>query len=495
VLGAWSSAAARDWGALEAALGECEAIFAQRAVGFQSWVELSLAMQAEVLPRLIEAYGSEPARLRAVLEVQQRYAAALLGTMERSARRVGFAALAQAEAAAELARARFDSLAESGMLGVLVCDYEGNILEANDGFLETFGYTRDDLLAGQVQWTRMTPPEWSRLDERAIEQLRTHGKAPAWEKEYFHRNGTRVPVLVGVAALNDSQTIAFVLDISERKRLQESRARSAELEAQNSKIQEASRHKSEFLANMSHELRTPLNAIIGFAELLHDREVNPASPQYLEFLEDILRSGRHLQGLIDDVLDLAKVEAGKLELRPERVDIGQLVAEVCNVLRGAAAAKRIRVESTIQSEARRGTLDPSRFKQVLYNYLSNALKFTADGGTIRVSATLARAGLVCLAVEDTGIGIAESDLGRLFVDFQQLEAGAAKKHGGTGLGLALTRRLVEAQGGSVGVESVVGEGSRFFALLPLHAPAGATPEHVELGLILEASAGEASEVA
>ena len=489
VLGAWCSAAARDWAGLEDALASCQATFAPRAVGFDAWVDLCSAMQTELLPLLIATYGAEPARLCAVLDVQQRYAAALLRVMERSTRAGAQQAIARADAAAELATARFNSLVESGMLGVLICDYAGNIVDANDGFLETFGYTRDDLLSGRVQWSKMTPPEWTHLDERAIEQLRTQGKARPWEKEYFHKNGSRVSVLVGVASINDSQTLAFVLDISERKRFEEIRARSAELEAQNRRIQEASRLKSEFLANMSHELRTPLNSIIGFAELLHDREVDPASPQYLEFLQDILRSGRHLQQLINDVLDLAKVEAGKMELRPERVDVAQLIAEVSNVLRGVAAAKHIRVEASVQPEAKLGTLDPSRFKQVLYNYLSNALKFTTEGGSVAVSATLEQPDMLCLTVEDTGIGIAESDLGRLFVDFQQLEEGATKKHGGTGLGLALTKRLVEAQGGSVGVKSVVGRGSQFFALLPLHAPLSEGPvEHLALGMNSGASA-------
>ena len=486
---AWGSAAARDFAGLEDALVGCERTFAERAVGFDSWVELCLAMQAELLPLLCQAYGAEPARLGAVLEVQQRYAALFLRTMERSARASAAAALTRAEVAASFASARFNSLAESGMLGVLICDYMGNIVEANDGFLATFGYDRADLLSGRVQWSRMTPPEWSALDDRAIEQLRTSGRARPWEKEYFHKDGSRVPVLVGVATLNDSQTIAFVLDISERKRFEEIRARSAELEAQNRRIQEASRLKSEFLANMSHELRTPLNSIIGFAELLHDREVDPSSPQYLEFLQDILRSGRHLQQMINDVLDLAKVEAGKMELRPERVDVGQLISEVSNVLRGVAATKHIRVEVTVQPEVEKGTLDPSRFKQVLYNYLSNALKFTREGGSVRIAATLEQPQMLCLTVEDTGIGIAEGDLGRLFVDFQQLEEGATKKHGGTGLGLALTKRLVEAQGGSVGVKSELGKGSEFFALLPLHAPLSlGALEHVALGMNSGASA-------
>jgi PAS domain S-box-containing protein len=481
LLSIWGPLGARGWPVVEAQLCSCQESLASLGLGLTGWVRLCQLLQAQILPILIEAHALDVARLTKALSVLNRYVARTLEVLARGDQRVRQRALRDAEKAASLATARFESLAESGMLGVLICDYAGNVVEANDGFLETFGYSRDDLASGQVQWLTMTPPEWRHLDESAIEQLRVSGKTRPWEKEYFHKDGSRVPVLVGVASLNEAQTIAFVLDIGERKRLEVIRARSIELETQNRRIQEASRLKSEFLANMSHELRTPLNSIIGFAELLHDREVDPESPQYLEFLQDILKSGRHLQQLINDVLDLAKVEAGKIELRPEKVDIGQLITEVAAVLRGIAASKQIRIECQVQPDARHATLDPGRFKQILYNYLSNALKFTSEGGLVTVSARTEGAELLCLMVEDTGVGIADADLGRLFVDFQQLEQGATKKHAGTGLGLALTKRLVEAQGGSVGVKSVVGKGSQFFALLPLHAPSGVPIDDVSAG--------------
>src|SRR5690606_31272329 len=162
-----------------------------------------------------------------------RLGAERLGALARCERERAERELKRVENEAWLATVRFKSLAESGMLGVLVCDYQGNIVEANDGFLATFGYTRADLTSGQVQWLAMTPPEWRHLDESAIEQLRLHGKTRPWEKEYFHKDGRRVPVLVGVASLNQSQTIAFVLDITERKRLENMRARSVELVYEN----------------------------------------------------------------------------------------------------------------------------------------------------------------------------------------------------------------------------------------------------------------------
>jgi CheY-like chemotaxis protein len=260
--------------------------------------------------------------------------------------------------------------------------------------------------------------------------------------------------------------------LKESQRIVQEHAR--DLEEQTRQVQEANRLKSEFLANMSHELRTPLNAIIGFSELMHDAKVGPVSAQHKEFLGDILASARHLLQLINDVLDLAKVEAGKMEFRPEPVDLARVVTEVQDVLRTLMAKKRIHVQSEIDLTLTHIVTDPGKLKQVLYNYLSNALKFTPDEGRVTVRVMPEGSEAFRLEVEDTGIGIRREDQGRLFVEFQQLDASTAKKHPGTGLGLALTKRIVEAQGGRVGVRSTPGEGSVFFAILPRVALA--TPE-------------------
>jgi signal transduction histidine kinase/DNA-binding response OmpR family regulator len=242
-----------------------------------------------------------------------------------------------------------------------------------------------------------------------------------------------------------------------------------DLEVANRHIQEANRLKSEFLANMSHELRTPLNAIIGFSELMYDDAIEATPEQSHEFLGHIQGSGRHLLQLINDVLDLAKVESGKMDFRPEKVDLGSLMNELASILRTTSAQKQIRLVVQCHPDLAEVVLDGSRLKQVLYNFLSNAIKFTGPGGSVTARAFPTLGGLFRLEVQDTGVGIAPEDISRLFVEFQQLDAGAAKKHAGTGLGLALTRRLVQAQGGEVGVESQVGQGSTFFALLPRHA--------------------------
>ena len=261
----------------------------------------------------------------------------------------------------------------------------------------------------------------------------------------------------------------------EERRTEAMRVKSLQLEAQNVQIQEASRLKSEFLANMSHELRTPLNAIIGFSELIHDGKVGPIAPKQQEYLADILTSSRHLLQLINDVLDLSKVEAGKLDFHPEPVDLSRLVGEVLGILRTAIASKAIHVESHVDPSLGDVVLDAARFKQVLYNYVSNALKFTPEGGRVIVRALPEPVSSAFrLEVEDTGIGIAPEDIARLFVEFRQLDAGAAKQHSGTGLGLALTKKLVETQGGTIGVRSTPGRGSVFHAVFPRQPLKGAS---------------------
>jgi signal transduction histidine kinase len=316
-----------------------------------------------------------------------------------------------------------------------------------------------------------------------LADLRASGSAPPYEKELVRKNGSRLSVVVGMVMLEDSGTmVGFVLDRTERKRAEERiQEYTRKLEEANRELalakehaERSSRFKSSFLANMSHELRTPLNAIIGFAEILVDGHVQPDMPEHREFLGDILASGKHLLHLINEILDLAKVEAGRIEFQPERVRLADVVAEVIGTLRKAAADKEISVEHDVDAELAFVELDPARLKQVLFNYLSNALKFTGQGGRIAVRALPAGAEAFRLEVEDSGIGIAEKDLGRLFAEFEQLDAGAAKKHAGTGLGLALTKRLVEAQGGSVGVRSALGVGTTFHAILP-RAPLSLDP--------------------
>jgi PAS domain S-box-containing protein len=233
----------------------------------------------------------------------------------------------------------------------------------------------------------------------------------------------------------------------------------------------ANRAKSDFLSGMSHELRTPLNGILGFAELMHDGKVGPVSAAHKEFLGDILTSSRHLLRLINDILDLSKIEAGKMEFRPEPVSLGAIVTEVRDVTRPLAADHGITVEVEIDPGVSVVSVDPGGLRQILYNYLSNALKFSPDGARVIIRAAPEGAHSWQLEVEDEGTGISAEDMGRLFGEFQQLDSGVTGRHKGTGLGLALTKRIVEAHGGRVGVRSAPGHGSVFFAILPGRAAA------------------------
>jgi signal transduction histidine kinase/DNA-binding response OmpR family regulator len=258
---------------------------------------------------------------------------------------------------------------------------------------------------------------------------------------------------------------ALLVDTTDQRLADADREHARALETENRQVRDASRMKSEFLANMSHELRTPLNAIIGFSELLQRGTVLPASPKHGQFLAHISKSGHHLLQLINDVLDVAKIESGKFEFLPQAIDLAALVGEVVGALQTASHDKQQSVGLELDPALEGLVLDPLRLRQVLFNYLSNAIKFTPAGGAIQVRARAAGAHHFSIEVEDNGPGIAGADLGQLFVEFSQLDSSYSKQHAGTGLGLALTRRLVEGQGGRVGVRSDPGVCTVFHAVL------------------------------
>ncbi|GEM_PF-770770 len=369
----------------------------------------------------------------------------------------------------------FRGLLEAAPDAMVIVDARGCIKLLNAQTEHLFGYPRAELVGKPVE---VLIPD--RFRARHPEHVRDFVAAPhtrpmgsGMDLYGRRRDGTEFPVEVALSPMSSADgtlVTAAIRDVSDRRQAEKVRNRNLELEMENRREREASRLKSEFLAHMSHELRTPLNAIIGFGEILYAGQVDPSSPQAKEFLGDILTSGRHLLQLINDILDLSKVEAGRMEFRAETIDVRTVIGEVCGIVRTGAAEKRIRVDVEVESGLD-AALDPARFKQVLYNYLSNALKFTPEGGRVIVRARTEGADRLRLDVQDTGPGIAPGDIARLFTEFAQIEPRVARKLGGTGLGLALTKRLVEAQGGLVGVTSEVGKGSLFFAVLPRHVAA------------------------
>jgi signal transduction histidine kinase len=238
-----------------------------------------------------------------------------------------------------------------------------------------------------------------------------------------------------------------------------------ELEIANRDLKAASQHKSEFLANMSHELRTPLNAIIGFSEVLSERMFGDLNEKQDEYLKDIHASGQHLLSLINDILDLSKIEAGRMELEQTDFDLPTAIDNALTLVRERAARRGVALHTTVDERLGQVQADERKIRQVLLNLLSNAIKFTPAGGRIEVVAKLMN-GSIEVSVSDTGVGIAPEDQEAVFEEFRQVGT-ADKKVEGTGLGLALSRKFIELHGGKIWVKSQVGEGSTFTFTIPV----------------------------
>lgn len=243
------------------------------------------------------------------------------------------------------------------------------------------------------------------------------------------------------------------------------RAEAERVRAESRQLAQQMRDKNLFLANLSHELRTPLNSIIGFADVLASDLVPPGSPKRQDFLVHIEKSGRHLLQLINDVLELSKVDAGQYQFFPRSVELPRLIAEALDLLHTRIVRKGLDIEVDVDATLTQIVVDPAHLKQALMSYLANAVTFTPEGGRIAVRARPEGPERFRLEVEDTGIGIAHAAQPQVFAEFAQPHGQVARAPGSTGLSLALTRRLVEAQGGAVGLRSTPGRGSTFFLVL------------------------------
>jgi signal transduction histidine kinase len=284
--------------------------------------------------------------------------------------------------------------------------------------------------------------------------------------------------------LGDQAVVGF----DRARTFDEIRGNERQLVAKNVELQRATRLKSEFLANMSHELRTPLNAIIGFSDLMLAGGTGELSSEQRDFLEAVLRNGQHLLGLINSVLDLSKIEAGRMTLSLETTDVAEAIAAAIADTTSLRSAKRQQCEMQVAERRLPIVADGIRLRQVLFNLLSNASKFTPEGGRITLTAVRTTARLpvpaerqgdeprlvprdaVWIGVSDTGIGIQPEEMGKLFQEFSQVDSSASRQQQGTGLGLALSKKFVELHGGTIGAESVPGVGSSFWFILPVDGP-------------------------
>ena len=353
---------------------------------------------------------------------------------------------------------RFRRLVESNLMGVFVGNGNGQIMEANDRMLEMVGYDKTEMDAGKLRWDQITPPDQVELSRHIAREIAAGRSVPPVETEYLCKDGSRFPVLLGLAPLENikGQALVIGLDLSNRKLLEEEMRRAkvaAEL---------ANSAKSEFLANMSHEIRTPMNGVLGMTDLLLDTKLNP---EQLEYATLIKSSADSLLAIINEILDFSKIEAGKLELESLEFNLRDSLAPIMKTLTLRAHQKSLKLTCTISPEVPEQAIgDVHRLRQIIVNLIGNAIKFTEKGNVgIEVVAEPAEQAKVQLhfIVRDTGIGVSEEQQKLIFKPFTQADGSTARKFGGTGLGLTISKRLVEMMSGRIWLESTVGQGSAF----------------------------------
>lgn len=363
-------------------------------------------------------------------------------------------------------RSRYQILIDQLPAATFMAWYENGRCELYvSTYIETLlGYTARDWIENPTLWyERLHPEERDRWNKEFADTVLT---ARPFKGDYrFRARDGRVIWIHGEAkVINDEAGHPFIhgigYDITALKQIEEDLLHSRDQERR------ANRAKSEFLTRTSHELRTPLTIIMGFAEYLTRGKAGPLNPVQMEYLQDIFNNGEHLLHLIEDILDLGLAESGKMRLASEKFSLRAVLNSVRDGAKAMAKQRKIHVDVVIAPEIDEVILDRQRFRQILYNLLSNAIKFTEVGGLVKIRVRPQGPDHFELVIKDTGIGIKREDLPRLFQDFEQLDSGSERRYEGCGLGLALTKRIVESQGGTISVESQHGVGSTFSVVLP-----------------------------
>lgn len=363
--------------------------------------------------------------------------------------------------------AEVQDLYENAPAGYHSLDANGVFVRVNQTELNWLGYSRDELI-GVKSFLDLITLEGRNIFVDTFKNFKTSGWLHDLELEMIRKDGSVMPVLLNATAIYNenhefvmSRTTLF--DITERKQTEE------KTRAANLALARAAKLKDEFLASMSHELRTPLNGILGLSESLEEGVYGPLVPRQLDTLRIIRESGRHLLELINDILDLSKIGAGKLELQFDAIDVESFCQAPLRMIRQTAEQKRLEVFTSVTPGIKIIYADGRRLKQMLVNLLSNAVKFTPEGGRIGLDVSKEGEDAIRFAIWDTGIGIPENINEELFKPFVQLDSSLSRQYSGTGLGLALVRELAELHGGSVGFESTPGKGSRFYFILPIRS--------------------------
>ena len=379
----------------------------------------------------------------------------------------------RAEEALRAAEQNFRNSLDNSPLGIRIIDAEGETLYTNQSILDIYDYSSVEEFKAVPVAERLTPGSYAEQQERVRKRKKGLPVPDQFELSIIRKNGEVRNLDVFHREILWGGVRQFQLihhDITEKKRMEE------EILAKSKQIEAASRAKSEFLAHMSHELRTPLNVIIGFTELMLDGVTGRLKKEQRQCLNDVLSSGQQLLGLISDVLDLSKIESGKMELRLRSIDLPGVIESLRSQIMPVLRPRKQKLEVDVEKGLPMVYADKSKVRQVLLNLLSNATKFTADGGKLKIKA-VSEDSWCRVSVIDSGIGIREDDQKRIFEPFTQLDSPLATERGGTGLGLSIARQIVEKHGGRIWVESEYGKGSRFSFTLPLATPGQPHPRH------------------
>jgi PAS domain S-box-containing protein len=367
---------------------------------------------------------------------------------------------------------RFRELLDAAPDAIIEVDRQGHIVLLNAVTEKLFGYSREELLGRNVD---------TLIPDSARERHSAH-RAGYWANPQTRpmghalsllarrKDGSEVPVEISLSPVKSGKSFrvtAIIRDVTIQRQAEEKiRAANLQLEQRNREVERANRLKSEFLASMSHELRTPLHTIIGFSELLAEGMEGPLNEKQARFVRHVHQDALHLLELINDILDLSKIEAGRLELQLDSFDSREVINDALGAIHPLAESKHIVTTNRI-GESLRIFADRVRFREILNNLLSNAVKFTPDGGNVWIEREPAPEGMVCFSIGDTGIGIAADDQDAVFDTFRQVGSTTRGVREGTGLGLAIVKRLVEMHGGEIRLESEVGKGSRFSFTMPV----------------------------